>query len=234
MASLVVIFASLFGSSLAQFGPPFLRPGFGRFGNPNVNPNTNFHNSIYRFPPGNNPMNGQNGGMFGQTNAAGGAGPMGSDFGANMFGGRGGLPKGGMCPMLQGVTDMQAFKMSCFNLMQSSSQNAECTPGPWGKQCPSGSKCCPQNVDGACQLKCSAPIESPMRTGSCPTGFYDKPEPKMGWIGGMCFYAQSIGQAWQPECRFDGDCPGSQKCCSPDVDPNNLFGTCVRKCTEIN
>ena len=69
-------------------------------------------------------MNGQNGGMFGQSNAAGGsgpmggAGPMGSDFGANMFGGRGGLPKGGMCPMLQSVTDMQAFKMSCISLMQ--------------------------------------------------------------------------------------------------------------------
>ena len=43
-------------------------------------------------------------------------GPQGPAFGANMFGSRG--PKGGVCPMLQGVTDMQAFKTSCFNLMQ--------------------------------------------------------------------------------------------------------------------
>ena len=43
-------------------------------------------------------------------------------------------------------------------------------------------------------MKCSAPIKSPMRAGSCPTGFYDKPAPRMGWIGGMCFYAQSLGK----------------------------------------
>jgi len=159
-------------------------------------------------------------------------GPQGPAFGANMFGSRG--PKGGVCPMLQGVTDMQAFKTSCFNLMQTSSQEAECTPGPWGKQCASGSKCCPQVVDGACQMKCSAPIKSPMRAGSCPTGSYDKPAPRMGWIGGMCFYAQSLGHVSEPQCRFDGDCPGTRKCCSPDVDPNDLFSTCVRKCTEVN
>lgn len=233
MASFLIIFSAVIGSSLGQFGRPFLRPGFGRFGNPNVN----LHNSIPRFPPVNNPLNGQNGGVFGQSNSARGAagmGPQGPGFGANMFGGRGTMPKGGVCPMLQGVTDMQAFKTSCFNLMQTSPQDAECTPGPWGKQCPSGSKCCPQAVDGACQLKCSVSIESPMRSGSCPTGFYDKPAPGMGWIGGMCFYAKSVGQAWDPQCRFDGDCPGTQKCCSPDVDPSNLFSTCVRKCTEIN
>jgi len=229
MASLLIIFATLFGSSLAQFGP-FGRPPFGRFGNPNVN----LHNSMHRFPPVNNPVNGPNGGMFGQSNSAGAAGGMGANFGANMFGGRGPAPKGGVCPMLQGVNDMQAFRTSCFNLMQTSPQDAECTPGPWGKQCPSGSKCCPQAVDGACQLKCSAPIESPMKVGSCPSGFYDKPAPTMGWIGGMCFYAKSIGQAWDPECRFDGDCPGNQKCCSPEIDPDNLFGTCIRKCTGID
>jgi len=229
---------SFTGLCLGQFGPrPFARPGFGRFGNPNVN----LHNSYHR--PANNPTSGQNGGMYGSPNSMGGG--MGSSgmnpqgLGANMFGGGPGgpggrMPKGGVCPMLQGVSDMQAFKTSCMMLMQTASQDAECTPGPWGKQCPSGSKCCPQAVDGVCQLKCSAPIVSPMKVGSCPSGFYDKPAPGMGWISGMCFYAKSIGEAWEPECRFDGDCAGTQKCCSPAIDSNNLFGTCIRKCTDIN
>ena len=43
-------------------------------------------------------------------------------------------------------------------------------------------------------MKCSAPIVSPMKVGSCPSGFYDKPAPGMGWISGMCFYAKSIGK----------------------------------------
>ena len=73
---------------------------------------------MHRFPPVNNPVNGPNGGMFGQSNSAGAAGGMGANFGANMFGGRGPAPKGGVCPMLQGVNDMQAFRTSCFNLMQ--------------------------------------------------------------------------------------------------------------------
>jgi len=223
MASLLIILSALFGSSLAQFGRPFLRPAFGRFGNPNL------HNSINRFP-----MNAQNS-VFGQSNsAAGGIGPQSPSLGANIFGSRGPTPQGGVCPMIQGVRDIQAFKTSCFNLMQASSRDVECTPGPWGKQCPSGSKCCPQASNGACQLKCSAPIESPMKAGLCPSGFYDKPAPAMRWIGGMCFYAKSIGQAGDPQCRFDGDCPGTQKCCSPEIDPNDLYGTCLRKCTEIN
>merc|ERR1712136_543786 len=243
MATSIVVFTALFGLAVGQFGPhPFARPGFGRFGNPNL------HNSFHRYPnTGNNAASGQNGGMFGGGNSVGGgrgvggmgAGGMGGGMGmgANMFG-NGPMPRGGVCPMLQGVSDMQAFKTSCMTLMQTSPQDVECTPGPWGKQCPGGTKCCPQAVDGQCQLKCSAPIESLMRVGSCPTGFYDKPAPGMGWIGGMCFYAKSIGkrqgQAWDPECRFDGDCPGSQKCCSPEINPDNLFATCVRKCTDIN
>jgi len=235
MSSSAVIFTALFGLAVGQFGPPpFARPPFGRFGNPNL------HNSYHGFPSNNNnnAMNGQNGGMFGGSNSFGGGmnagGPaLGAGAGANMFG-EGPMPRVGVCPMLRGVNDMQAFKTSCLTLMQTSPRSAECTPGPWGTQCPSGTKCCPQVVDGACQLRCAAPIESPMKVGKCPTGFYDKPNPGMGWIGGMCFYAKSIGQAWEPECRFDGDCPGNQKCCSPDIDPNNMFGTCIRKCTDVN
>ena len=113
---------SFTGLCLGQFGPrPFARPGFGRFGNPNVN----LHNSYHR--PANNPTSGQNGGMYGSPNSMGGG--MGSSgmnpqgLGANMFGGGPGgpggrMPKGGVCPMLQGVSDMQAFKTSCMMLMQ--------------------------------------------------------------------------------------------------------------------
>jgi len=216
---------------VGQFGP-FQRPRpFGPYGNPNL------HNSFHRpRPTANNNINGMNNGnMFGGM--GGGSGGMGGGNGgmgvnANMFG-NGPVPRGGVCPMLQGVTDMQAFKTSCMMLMQTAPQSAECTPGPWGNQCPSGTKCCPQAVDGQCQLKCMAPIENPMKVGTCPNGFYDKPAPGMGWISGMCFYGKSIGQAWDPECRFDGDCPGNQKCCSPDVDPQNMFGTCLRKCTDV-
>ena len=40
-----------------------------------------------------------------------------------------------------------------------------------------------------------APIENPMKVGTCPNGFYDKPAPGMGWISGMCFYGKSIGKS---------------------------------------
>ena len=61
-----------------------------------------------------------NGNMFGGM--GGGSGGMGGGNGgmgvnANMFG-NGPVPRGGVCPMLQGVTDMQAFKTSCMMLMQ--------------------------------------------------------------------------------------------------------------------
>ena len=81
-------------------------------------------------------MNGQNGGMFGGSNSMGGAmgagggmggagggmGGMGLGAGANMFG-NGPMPRGGVCPMLKGVTDMQAFKTSCLTLMQVSADD---------------------------------------------------------------------------------------------------------------
>ena len=111
------------GLSLGQFGRPFARPGFGRFGNPNVN----LHTSYQNHPSAYNPMSGQNGGRFGSSNSVGGgmgaSGMNPQGLGANMFGGGPGgpggrMPKGGVCPMLQGVTDMQAFKTSCMMLMQ--------------------------------------------------------------------------------------------------------------------
>lgn len=233
MFSCIIVFSVLFGLSMGQFPPT--RRVFGRFGG-----NPYLHNSYHRPPI--NPVGGQNGGMFGSNGMGGGMGggmgPQGGvqGLGGNMFGPPNGPPsgRGGICPMLQGVDDMQSFKTSCFTLMQTAPQDAECTPGPWGRQCPSGSQCCPQAaVDGSCQLKCSTPIASPIKVGSCPTGFYDKPDPGLGWISGMCFYAKSKGLAWEPECRFDGDCSGTQKCCSPDLNLENIFGTCIRKCTEI-
>ena len=34
-------------------------------------------------------------------------------------------------------------------------------------------------------------------------------------------------------CRHDGDCAGSQKCCSPKPNPDNFVEMCKRECVNV-
>jgi len=53
------------------------------------------------------------------------------------------------------------------------------------------------------------------------------------WIRGFCRFAVMNGKADPIQCRHDGDCAGSQKCCSPKPNPDNFLEMCKRQCIDV-
>jgi len=60
-----------------------------------------------------------------------------------------------------------------------------------------------------------------------------RPRRPMRWIKGFCRFAIMNGRADPIQCRHDGDCAGTQKCCSPKPNPDNFLEMCNRQCTTV-